>query len=540
MKLLKTLLLVMLTHYVFGQNNYFSVQTTIEKGIIEGNYDVKTGLQTYFGIPFAKPPVGNLRWKAPQTLAPWKGVKTTKAFGPRPIQKLIWGDMNSRSAGVSEDCLYLNVWTPAKLNTQNLPVLLYYYGGGNIAGDGSEPRYDGETMAQKGIVVVTCNYRLNVFGFMAHPELSAEAPYKASGNYGLLDQVEALRWVVKNIAKFGGDPKKITIAGESAGSISVSLHMASPLSKGYLAGAIGESGGAFKPTVSPISLNEAENRGKAFLEKTNVKTIAQARKLSTREIYETYNDKGPFSFSTVLDKYFLENTASAIFSEGKQAQIPLLCGWNSAEISGQSFMQGQAYTLENYLSRLKADYPSTWQEALKAYPANTPDEVAQAATDLSSDRFINYSTWKWADLHSKTCDKPTYRYLFSKLRPPLVDQTLQAGLAGGTSKANANAPKPPKALGAPHAAEIEYCMGNLRLIKEFSFTDEDHQVSETMNNYFANFIKTGNPNGDKLANWPIVKKGSKTPDYMNLDTESKAVNATTDFRFEFMDKIFSK
>ena len=171
------------------------------------------------------------------------------------MQKLIWGDMNSRSNGVSEDCLYLNVWTPAKRNTKGLPVLLYFYGGGFVAGDGSEPRYDGESMSKKGIVVVTCNYRLNIFGFLAHPELSSESPYKASGNYGLLDQVAALKWVQKNIAAFGGDPRKVTIAGESAGSISVSYQMASPLSKGMIAGAIGESGAGINPTLAPVPLN---------------------------------------------------------------------------------------------------------------------------------------------------------------------------------------------------------------------------------------------------------------------------------------------
>jgi para-nitrobenzyl esterase len=190
-------------------NNAFAVQTTITNGIIEGNYNTHSGIQTYFGVPFAKPPVGNLRWKAPQPLENWKGVKQTKKFGARPMQTIVFGDMNSRSDGVSEDCLYLNVWTPAQRNTKGLPVLVYFYGGGNVAGDASEPRYDGESMAKKGIVVITCNYRLNIFGNFAYPDLSKEAAYKASGNYGLLDQVAALQWVQKNIAAFGGNPKKL-------------------------------------------------------------------------------------------------------------------------------------------------------------------------------------------------------------------------------------------------------------------------------------------------------------------------------------------
>ena len=222
-------------HAANPNQNAFPVQAQTDKGIVEGNYDTHTGIQTYFGIPFAKPPVGELRWKAPQPMDPWEGVKETKKFGPRPMQTMVFGDMKSRSDGVSEDCLYLNVWTPAKRNTRGLPVLVYFYGGGNVAGDASEPRYDGESMAKKGMVVVTTNYRLNIFGYLAHPELSAEAPYKASGNYGSLDQQAALQWVRDNIEAFGGDPSRVTIAGESAGSIGTSTLMASPLSRELIA-----------------------------------------------------------------------------------------------------------------------------------------------------------------------------------------------------------------------------------------------------------------------------------------------------------------
>ncbi|HRI21423.1 MAG TPA: carboxylesterase family protein, partial [Panacibacter sp.] len=250
---------------VAAQNNYgFPVQAKIANGIIEGDYDTKAGLQLYFGIPFAKPPVGNLRWKAPQPVDNWKGVLQTKKFGPRPVQAIVFGDMNSRSEGLSEDCLYLNVWSPAKYDSKGLPVLVYFYGGGFVAGDGSEPRYDGASMAKKGIVVVTVNYRLNIFGFFAHPELSAEASYKGSGNYGLLDQNASLKWAQKNIAAFGGDHSKVTIAGESAGSISVTAQMASPLSKGLIAGAIGESGASINPTLAPVPLAEAEKTGLDF------------------------------------------------------------------------------------------------------------------------------------------------------------------------------------------------------------------------------------------------------------------------------------
>ncbi len=312
--LLFTVVLLIANQFTMAQNqNAFPVQAKLDNGVIEGNYDTHTGIQTYFGVPFAKPPVGELRWKAPQPLDKWNGVKETKAFGPRPMQTMVFGDMKSRSAGVSEDCLYLNVWTPATRNSKDLPVLVYFFGGGNVAGDASEYRYDGESMAKKGIVVVTTNYRLNIFGFLAHPELSAEAAYKASGNYGLLDQHAALQWVQKNIAAFGGDPNKVTIAGESAGSIGVSQQMASPLSKNLIAGAIGESGAGINPTMSPIPLKDAEKMGLEFAQKAGVPSLAQLRALSTREVYEIYNESKRFGFPAVIDGYFLTKITAGNF-----------------------------------------------------------------------------------------------------------------------------------------------------------------------------------------------------------------------------------
>ncbi|MFM2362320.1 MAG: hypothetical protein RLZZ316_1222 [Bacteroidota bacterium] len=519
-------------------NNYLAVQATIENGVIEGNYDTKTGMQFYLGVPFAKPPVGDLRWRAPQPLDVWKGVKHTKKFGPRAVQGIIFGDMKSRSEGLSEDCLYLNVWTPAKRNTKNLPVLVYFYGGGLSAGDGAEPRYDGESMAKKGMVVVTVNYRLNVFGFLAHPELSKEASYKASGNYGLLDQQAGLKWVQKNIAAFGGDPKKVTIAGESAGSISVSMHMASPLSKNLIAGAIGESGGGINPTMAPVPLAEAEKTGVEFATKAGYKTIAELRKLSTRELFEIFTESRRFGFPTVIDGYFLTATLPEIFEAKKQAQVPLLLGWNSAEIPGGAFMQGQPYNKESYLKRLKAEYPTDWETVLKLYPGDTTKDIEVAATALASDRFIVYSTWKWADLHANNSSQPVYRYLYSKLRPPLANQNLTPGLAGGTVKRDANAIKMPEPIGAPHACEIEYCMGNLHLVTDYAWTEDDYKVAATMQNYFANFIITGNPNGNKQPNWPAVQPGDAQPDVMVIDVTSKAVKAANDARYHFLDKAY--
>lgn len=516
---------------LFAQgNNGFPVQAKVETGTIEGLYDTKSGLQLYLGVPYAKPPVGDLRWKAPQAPSNWTGVKPTKAFGPRAIQAPVFGDMGFRSNGISEDCLYLNVWTPAKRNTTGLPVLVYFYGGGFVAGDGSEPRYDGAAMAKKGIVVVTVNYRLGLFGFFAHPELSKEASYKASGNYGLMDQAFALKWVNKNIASFGGDPKKVTIAGESAGSISVSAQMVSPLSKNLIAGAIGESGSGIG-ALSAVPLTEAEKIGAEFAKNAGYPSLAQLRNASTRELYEVYVESKRFGFPPVVDGYFLPKTMLEIFKAKEQAQVPLLVGWNSAEIPGAAFTQGPIND-ENLVKKVKEAYPSDWEEALKVYPHGNAKEVEWAATNLASDRFIAYSTWKWFDMHRKNSSQPVYRYLYSKLRPPLVDKNLTPGLAGGVQQGGNKMPEP---IGAPHACEIEYCMGNLDLVKDYAWTADDHKVSETMLNYFANFIIKGNPNGDKLPEWQAAQPNDATPPVMILDTESKGVKYD-DARYLFLDR----
>ena len=523
-----------------NNNNYFAVQTKIDNGTIEGNFDTKTGLQLYLGVPFAKPPVGSLRWKAPQPLDNWNGVKQTKKFGPRPIQAIVFGDMNSRSDGLSEDCLYLNVWTPAKRGTRDLPVLVYFYGGGFVAGDASEPRYDGESLAQKGIVVVTVNYRLGIFGFLSLPELSAEAPYKASGNYGLLDQVAALKWVQKNIAAFGGNPNHVTIAGESAGSISVSELMASPLSKKLIHAAIGESGAAINPTFAPVSLKDAEKTGLEFATKARFPKLAELRKLSTSDVYEIYKASGRFGFPVVIDGYFLKNSLPEVFESKQQAMVPLLAGWNSAEIPGGAFMQGLPNTEDNFVKKVKQFFPKDYEEVLKLWPHGNEREIERSATDLASDGFIVYSTWKWIDLQTNNSSQPVYRYLFSRMRPPLIDKRVTAGLSGGTKKADPNAPKMPEPIGAPHASEIEYALGNLASNTQYDWTPEDYNVSKTMENFFANFIINYNPNGTDIPNWPALKPGDKNPDVMDINVESKAVKATDGDQFEFLDEFYNQ
>lgn len=534
---LVSLFILQMTFSIAQDKNAFPVQTKTQHGTIEGNYNTYSNIQTYFGVPFAKPPLGELRWKAPQPMDDWEGVKETKTFGPRPMQTMVFGDMKSRSNGVSEDCLYLNIWTPASRHTKDLPVLVYFFGGGNVAGDASEYRYDGESMAKKGMVVVTTNYRLNIFGFFAHPDLRAEASYKSSGNYGLLDQNAALKWVQKNIAAFGGDSTKVTIAGESAGSIGVSQQMASPLSKDLIAGAIGESGAGINPTMTPIPLEEAEKVGLEFAKNAGYPTLVELRKLSAREVYEIYNGSKRFGFPAVIDGYFLPKELPKIFEAKEQAQVPLMLGWNSAEIPGLAFTQGP-YNEENYVAKAKEAYPEKYQEVLDLYPHGSSKEIEISATALASDRFIVYSTWKWFDLHRKNSDQPVYRYLYSKLRPELRDKNLASEPAGGTVEKSNDAPEAPKPIGAPHAAEIEYAMGNLHLVDEYTWTADDYKASETMQKYFANFVETGNPNGEGLPQWEAAQANDNTPPVMVIDTESKLKKAETDTRYEFLDKAY--
>jgi len=491
------------------------VQTA--NGPVAGRGVQPSGVRIFRGIPFAQPPTGDLRWREPQPVKNWKDVRQAVDFGPRCMQARIFDDMIFRSNGVSEDCLYLNVWTPARSARERLPVLVYFYGGGFVSGDGSEPRYDGESMAAKGIVVLTVNYRLGVFGFMSHPELTKESPHNASGNYGLLDQSAALQWVQRNIANFGGDPKRVTIAGESAGSISVSAHMVSPLSKNLIAGAIGESG-AITGTLSAVPRAKGEEAGSKFAAGLGAQTIAALRAIPSQQILDEASKGGWASvgrFPITIDGYFLTDEPATTFANGKQARVPLLAGWNSEEVGWGALLGSAQPTLENYRNAVSKLYGTRAEEVFKLYPATTTDEVMEAAADLASDRFISYSTWKWTDLHAKTGGAVVYRYLYARPRPAMK--------AGNT----------PPARGAAHSAEIEYALGNLSSNDVYAWTPDDYKVSTVMQNYFANFIKKGNPNAAGLPEWSPLTSSK----FMRIDVESRLETDSTRARYLFLDQL---
>jgi para-nitrobenzyl esterase len=479
------------------------------------------GLRIYKGIPYAAAPVGQLRWQAPQPAPKWTVVKEATTFGAQCMQRRQFADMVFRASGMSEDCLFLNVWTPAKTGRERLPVLVYFYGGGFTAGDGSEPRYDGASMARHGIVALTVNYRLGVFGFMAHPDLSRESPYRGSGNYGLIDQAAALVWVRDNIEAFGGDPRRVTIAGESAGSISVSALMASPLSKGLIAGAIGESGAAIKPTFDPVPLADAEKTGVAFAAAAKAESLDALRAMPADAVLAV---QGP-RFPITIDGYFLPKSVAAIFEAGEQAHVPLLAGWNSQESGAAGILgRGAEPTAEGYEKAVRAlpGFADHADEVLKLYGGTTPDEITDAATALASDRFIAFSTWKWIDLHARTAGKPTYRYYYSRPRPAMNPGKGTQG----------------PARGAAHSAEIEYAMGNLGTNEVYAWTDDDRKVSGILHAYFANFVKTGNPNGAKLPKWPAVGKAD-TAQILHVDVNTRAEPDRTRQRYLLLDRVYS-
>lgn len=503
-------------------------------GSVEGVQD--SDLITFKGIPFAQPPVGELRWKEPQPAKNWSGTLKADHFRSNAMQKNVFGDMKFRSDSMSEDCLYLNVWTPAKSSKDKLPVLVYFYGGGFVAGDGSESRYDGASLAHKGIVTVTINYRLGVFGFLAHPELTKESPHHASGNYGLLDQYAALKWVQQNIAGFGGDPKHVTIAGESAGSLSVSAQMASPLSKNLFAAAIGESG-AFFGTLPPAPLSVAEKNGASFASEIKASSLNDLRAIPASVLLDEASKVNSFRFSPVIDGYFLPDEPLNIFKKSQQAHVPLLVGWNSTEVPYMMVMQQDMPTPENYSKKVKALYGDSADAIMKLYPGSTQDEVLKSATDLSSDRFIVYGTWKWAQLQNETGGKPVYLYIFSHPRPPMVNANEQAGLAGGVSKkTDTSVNKMPAPVnGAAHASEIEYALGNLAGNPTYAWTADDYTASNKMEDYFANFIKTYNPNGSDLPQWPLMNSNNKTM-YMNIDVNPSAESLNNNERYHFFER----
>lgn len=459
----------------------------IQSGELEGAQEPGSGVCAFKGIPFAAPPVGPLRWKAPRPVTNWTGIRKADEFGSRCMQGNPFEDMVFRDKGISEDCLYLNVWTPAATAAERLPVMVWIYGGGFAAGGSSEPRQDGGNLARKGVVVVSFNYRLGVFGFFSHPDLTRESDRSASGNYGLLDQVAALEWVRKNIGAFGGDAHKVTIFGESAGSFSVSALMASPLAQGLFQRAIGESGAFLGSTALPAKPRaQTEEAGRKFAESLAARSIEELRAKPADELQKAALKAGAFSFAPNIDGYFLPEDVAAIYASGTQSHIPLLAGWNADEASFEIAFAKEKPTAAGFAKQVQTQFGDRTEAFLKLYPAATDEEARRSAQDLAGDRFIAFSTWKWMELHRETGKSPVYRYQFDQAPP---------------APADAKPESPAAHLGAYHSAEIEFVFEALDS-KHLPWRSEDRKVSDLMSSYWVNFAKTGNPNGAGLPRWP--------------------------------------
>jgi para-nitrobenzyl esterase len=492
------------------------VQQRISSGIIEGVVSADGKVRTFKGIPYAQPPVGELRWKAPQPVQPWTGVRAAIDYGPRPMQGRIFDDMVFRDAGPSEDCLYLNLWLPEDQPHQKLPVMVWIYGGGFAAGATSEPRQDGGNLCQKGVLVVSMNYRLGVFGFLAHPELTKESAHHASGNYGLMDQIAALQWVHDNIAAFGGDPDNVTIFGESAGSFSVSALMASPRARGLFHQAIGESGAFFGTSLAQQDLARGEAMGRQFVETAFGPTsLAGLRAKPAADLLAAALKQPRRWFSPIIDGDVLPADSRTIYGSGRQAHVPLLAGWNRDEGGYRGFFGEAAPTLANYQARARERFGDRADAFLRAYPATTDAEAKRAAADLAGDDFIGFSTWKWLELHRQTGGSPVYRYHF--------EQTLPL-----TPEAQPGAEPV-----APHASEIEFVFRVLSS-RPLPWRSEDHQVSELMASYWTNFAKTGNPNGHGLPDWPQYRPDDGFQ-VMHLQVPATASRDDQRGRYEFLD-----
>lgn len=519
-----------------------SVKTSY--GILEG-LDI-SGIKTFKGVPFAAPPTGDNRWREPQPLQPWQGIRECHDYAPDPMQEPIFGDMNFGADSISEDCLYLNIWTPAITMNEKLPVLIYFNGGGLMAGSGSEPRYAGMAMARRGMICVTANYREGIFGFFAHPELSKETAYKGSGNYGFLDQQAAIRWVHENISLFGGDPERITIAGESAGSMSVSALMASPLSRGLFAQAIGSSGSVIADKRVK-SLAEAEKAGVDMMRRMGYKSVKEMRKVPAKVLMKQANVRNVPVYN--IDNHFLTEQPLVTYAAGRQMRVPLLVGGNSLEMSPAAYfgyitMSGREITMEDIAKTASGMFGDNTYEMLSLYGITAPDDIyKQPGIDLCGDLFLAYSTWRWGNIHNATSGQPVYRYLYSRERPKMMIEGKVAGLAGGVKDKTETEVvvenKIPEIHGAVHSADIEYAMGNLPTNRVYDWQPEDYMVSDIFMGYYANFVKTGNPNGIGLPQW-LPLDNSDSPGFMVIDVKTRMEkDAGAERRYRRMNEIFT-
>jgi para-nitrobenzyl esterase len=480
------------------------LQTTA--GTISGKTTEDGAVKIFMGVPYAAPPVGDLRWKAPQPQQPWKGTKVCTENPPSAMQStpgpfMCWSkEFIAPVAPLSEDCLYLNIWTPANSTDEKLPVMVWIHGGALTSGSGTVPLYNGEQTARKGVVFITINYRLGIFGFLAHPELSAESALKTSGNYGILDQIAALKWVKENIAAFGGNPENVTIAGQSAGSFSVNMLMVSPLAKGLFHKAIAQSGGMFGKQLSlGQMIQSAESAGKQLTERMGVKSINDMRLIPADSLLKVQERFGIAVDNVVIPQVY------KTFAERNQNDVALISGWNADD--GVSF--GPPANAEQFKRTIKTQYGDRSDEFLKFFPSNSDDEAAQSQK-LVSQLYFGWNNYAWARMQTQQGKSKAYLYYFTHVPPGEPN------------------------YGAFHSAEFGYALHTLHLWNR-PFIDVDFKLEEIMSSYWVNFAKTGNPNGEGLPEWPVFN--NKNPEVIELGDEVKKAPLPYLDKLRFLDKI---
>jgi para-nitrobenzyl esterase len=466
-----------------------------QSGFVSGIPGRDASITVYKGIPYAAPPVGELRWAVPMPPMAWQGVRKADKFSSSCVQNIVqerkpWTYEFMAHDAVSEDCLYLNIWTGAKNSGEKRPVFVFLHGGGFTEGSGSVPVYDGEGLAKKGLVMITINYRLGAFGFFAHPELTKESGHNASGNYGLLDQVAALRWIHDNIAAFGGDPSRVTVAGQSAGSMSVHALIASPLAKGLLHRAIAESGGS---TLGGSSRNlaDAEQDGVRFATAKGASSLASLRTMPADQIAAPVQG---MRFGPIVDGYLLPASIDQIVAQGKQNDVPILTGANADEGGGSPNPATKQAAFQN---QAKQRYTQAADEFLKLYPASTDQEAGLANNDSSRDQ-QRMSLYVWALERAKTSKTKVFTYFWTHALP---------GPDAGR-------------YGAFHTSEVPYALDTLYM-SDRPFTQQDFKIADIMSSYWANFAKSGDPNGKGLPAWPAV--GEKPAVTMQIGDTTEAI-----------------
>lgn len=453
----------------------------LSDGLVAGDR-ASDGVRIFKGIPFAAPPVGGLRWRAPQPVAPWTGTRSAKAFGTNCVQNIVperkpWTSEFMASGPIGEDCLYLNVWTPSA-SAATRPVFVWFHGGGLVEGSGAIPIYDGTALAKKGVVVVTINYRLGIFGYFAHPDLTAEAAGRGASNFGYFDQIAALQWVQRNIAAFGGDPSRVTIGGQSAGAGSVHALTASPIARGLFTQAIAHSGSGVGRAARALA--DAERDGVRLAESVGARTLEDLRKLPPGALTSAVPPGAPIRWNAVVDGRLLPAEIDAVFARGQQNDVPTLTGLTADE--GSSAPTYGTLGADAFRTVLRERFGDLADEALRLYPVSTPEQTTASQKASARDQGL-VSMHVWASRRARTGRTKAYTYYWTHTLP---------GPDAGT-------------YGAFHTSEVPYVFNALTAGRPF--TGADRAIAETMSSYWANFIATGDPNGTALPRWPAFEPG---------------------------------